>query len=53
MPASVTTDARPDLDASPAARALALDSTLDRHPHPLSPTEAALLKDWLRRLATG
>ncbi|MDQ4011615.1 MAG: TetR/AcrR family transcriptional regulator [Actinomycetota bacterium] len=40
------------LDASLATRALALDAALTQHPHPLSPTEAALLHDWLHRLAT-
>ncbi|CCH30067.1 TetR/AcrR family transcriptional regulator [Actinosynnema sp. NPDC047251] len=51
--ASITTDDQPELDASLSARALALDMTLNRQSHPLSPAEAALLKDWLRRLATG
>ncbi|MBB5960115.1 AcrR family transcriptional regulator [Saccharothrix tamanrassetensis] len=51
--AAVTTGERSDQDASLSARALALDMTLNRQTHPLTPAEAALLRDWLRRLATG
>ncbi len=51
--ASITTDEQPAEDTSLSARALALDMTLNRQSHPLSPAEAALLKDWLHRLATG
>ncbi|WP_433272080.1 TetR/AcrR family transcriptional regulator [Actinosynnema sp. CS-041913] len=51
--AAITNDEQPRLDASLTARALALDTALNRQPHPLTPTEAALLRDWLQRLATG
>ena len=49
---ATTNDAPSRPDASLAARALALDAALTQHPHPLTPTEAALLHDWLHRLAT-
>ncbi|RKT54334.1 TetR/AcrR family transcriptional regulator [Saccharothrix australiensis] len=51
--AAVTTDEPADPDASLSARALALDVTLSRQAHPLSPAETALLHDWLHRLAAG
>ncbi|WP_309113299.1 TetR/AcrR family transcriptional regulator [Saccharothrix sp.] len=51
--ASITTDELPQEDTTLSARALALDSTLNRQTHPLSPAEAALLRDWLHRLASN
>ena len=52
LTAITTTDAPSGPDASLATRALALDAALSPHPHPLTPTETALLHDWLHRLAT-
>ncbi|NUT95475.1 MAG: TetR/AcrR family transcriptional regulator [Saccharothrix sp.] len=51
--ASITTDEVPPEDTTLSTHALALDSTLNRQSHPLSPAEAALLRDWLRRLAAN
>lgn len=52
--ATVATDhsAPVDSDTPLASRALALDAALADNHHPLSPAEAALLHDWLHRLAT-
>lgn len=52
--AALTTDAAPATEPALAARALALDATLAETPPtavPLRPTETALLRDWLQRLA--
>jgi AcrR family transcriptional regulator len=51
---SLTTDPPPAADSGLAARALALDAGLaavDGAALPLRPTETALLRDWLHRLA--
>ena len=50
--AAVTTAAPARDHDGLATRALALDAALGTHDGPLSPTETALLRDWLRRLAT-
>ncbi|HZA18076.1 MAG TPA: TetR/AcrR family transcriptional regulator [Pseudonocardiaceae bacterium] len=52
LTATTTNDAPSGSDASLATRALALQAVLTQHPHPLTPAEAALLHDWLHRLAT-
>ncbi len=52
LAATTTNDAPSGPDVSLATRALALDAALTQYPHPLTPTEAALLHDWLHRLAT-
>ncbi|MDQ4102890.1 MAG: TetR/AcrR family transcriptional regulator [Actinomycetota bacterium] len=52
LPAITTNDAPSGPEASIATRALALDAALTQHPHPLTSAEAALLHDWLHRLAT-
>ena len=52
--ASLTTDPPPAADPGLASRALALDAALtaaDGAALPLRPTETALLRDWLHRLA--
>ena len=52
--ASLTTDPPPAADPGLASRALALDAALtaaDGATLPLRPTETALLRDWLHRLA--
>ncbi|MGW1563946.1 TetR/AcrR family transcriptional regulator [Streptomyces sp. NPDC002144] len=52
--ATITADAPTSSGSDLASRALALDATLcaEEPAHlPLSPTETALLRDWLRRLA--
>ncbi|WP_433087481.1 TetR/AcrR family transcriptional regulator [Dactylosporangium sp. CA-052675] len=50
---SLVTDPPSDPDRSLASRALALDASLTTadEPIPLRPTETALLRDWLQRLA--
>jgi AcrR family transcriptional regulator len=51
---SLTTDPPPDTDPGLASRALALDAALGEGAGsslPLRPTETALLRDWLHRLA--
>ena len=51
---SLTTDPPPATDPGLAPRALALDAALtapDGPAHPLTPSETALLRDWLQRLA--
>jgi AcrR family transcriptional regulator len=51
---SLTTDPPPATDSGLASRALALDAALtaaDEATLPLRPTETALLRDWLHRLA--
>jgi AcrR family transcriptional regulator len=50
---SLITDPPPDPDPSLASRALALDAALTAADEPIAlrPTEAALLRDWLRQLA--
>jgi AcrR family transcriptional regulator len=50
---SLVTDPAPEADPALAARALALDAALTGadEPLPLRPTETALLRDWLQRLA--
>ncbi|MFJ9034494.1 TetR/AcrR family transcriptional regulator [Streptomyces sp. NPDC102274] len=51
---SLTTDPPPAMDPGLASRAVALDAALtttDGATLPLSPTETALLRDWLHRLA--
>jgi hypothetical protein len=52
---AVTTTPRPDHPASGAngvaASAIALAAALDDEPDALSPTERALLRDWLTRLS--
>lgn len=53
--ATVTTDAGSagTAEASLASRALALNACLADQPHPLTAVEAALLQEWLHRIATG
>ncbi|MET7518664.1 TetR/AcrR family transcriptional regulator [Streptomyces sp. NPDC005480] len=59
--AALTTDLRPagaqstgpdSGDATVAVHALALNAALDERPTALSPTETALLREWLERLAS-
>lgn len=50
--APIDHDAPGNSDTPLATRALALDAALADNPHPLTRTEAALLHDWLHRLAT-
>jgi hypothetical protein len=52
LAATTDNDAASGADASLATRALALDAALTQHRHPLTPTETALLYDWLHRIAT-
>jgi AcrR family transcriptional regulator len=54
--ATITTpighDAQGNSDTPLATRALALDAAITENPHPLTRSEAALLRDWLHRLAS-
>jgi AcrR family transcriptional regulator len=54
MLAAVTTDAEPAgaVEASLASRALALDAAIAERSHPLTAAEAALLREWLHRVAS-